>query len=180
MEVEAPFACPDLECSSVFIEMGLLRRHIKHEHLNTWSLRHSYIQANLVNVEIPKRDEHFAELKILTWNVGERIISSFVCRAAEWRRNEQWRRQKPARSRGAQPRNDGGNITELEEEETNIWTKIFHVQMKLSAQLESRARDLELATYCTLFPLRDNAIVIEMQEADRTHNDKVVNSPDAE
>ena len=53
-ETEALVACGDLECSSVFNEMGLLQRHMKCEPSNKWSSRHSNIRAKLVNVEIPK------------------------------------------------------------------------------------------------------------------------------
>ena len=38
VETEAPFACPNLECSSLFPEMGLLRRHNKYAHSNTRGL----------------------------------------------------------------------------------------------------------------------------------------------
>ena len=57
---------------------------------------------------------------------------------------------------------------------------IPQVHMRLSVQLESRVRDLEPTTYCALFLLRGSAIVIDMQDAGRAYNDKLVNFPDEE
>ena len=45
---------------------------------------------------------------------------------------------------------------------------ICQVHMQLSEQLESRVRELESATYYTLFLLRDSAIVINVQDSGRT------------
>ena len=70
-EKETPFACLDLECSSFFNELDLLR-HIKHEHLNTWSPRHKYIRANITNVEFPEEMSLLTEVKIFTEDVHER------------------------------------------------------------------------------------------------------------
>ena len=42
--------------------------------------------------------------------------------------------------------------------------------MKLTVKLE-RMRGLESATYCTLFPPKEDEIVKEMQDAGRAHND---------
>ena len=57
------FACLDPECFSLFNEMGLLRRHVKHEHLNKWSPWHRCIRAIITN---PEEMSLFAELKTLT------------------------------------------------------------------------------------------------------------------
>ena len=46
----------------------------------------------------------------------------------------------------------------------------------LTVQLESRMRDLESATYCTLFLLIDSEMVTDMQDADRAHNERSVSS----
>ena len=54
------------------------------------------------------------------------------------------------------------------------------VHMRLSVELESRVRDLEPTTFCTLFLLGVSAIVIDIQDAGRAHNDEVVNFPDEE
>ena len=40
---------------------------------------------------------------------------------------------------------------------------ISQVHTKLSVQLESHVRDLESATHCTLFLLRDSVIVTDVQ-----------------
>ena len=117
MEAAAPFACPGLECSSVFTEMGLLRRHLKYEHLNKWPRRHKYIHANLVNVEIPKETRHFAQLKILDENDrnhNERCGNSFW----KWRKSE---KTKQVSSRGP-TQDEGRKNTEVEEERAEIWT----------------------------------------------------------
>ena len=73
--------------------MSVLRRHIKLEHLSKWSLRRSYRRANVVDVDIPEAVSQFAELKTLTEDVGrnERAVSSVFCKAAEWRKTDQWR-----------------------------------------------------------------------------------------
>ena len=53
---------------------------------------------------------------------------------------------------------------------------ISKVHLKLSVQLESRVRDVEAATHCTLFLLRGSAIVTEMHSAGRAY-DVLVNYP---
>ena len=47
---------------------------------------------------------------------------------------------------------------------------ISQVHLKLSVQLESRVRDVEAATHCTLFLLRGSAIVTEMHSASRAYD----------
>ena len=47
---------------------------------------------------------------------------------------------------------------------------ISQVHLKLSVQLESRVRDVEAATHCTLFLLRGSAIVTEMHSAGRAYD----------
>ena len=54
-QTEALFACLYLECSSLFHEMGPLRRHMKQGHLNKWSLRLKQIRASIINVETQER-----------------------------------------------------------------------------------------------------------------------------
>ena len=51
------------------------------------------------------------------------------------------------------------------------------VQRKLSAQLESRVRDLEAETDCTLFVPQESDIVTEIQNASRFYSEKVRNHP---
>ena len=65
-----------------------------------------------------------------------------------------------------------------EDMDEDVTYLISQVHMKLSVQLESRVRDSESATYCTLSVLRDKGIVITMQDADRADNDNVVHTPD--
>ena len=64
-ETQPPFACPDLECSSVSTDM--------------------YIRANLVNIETPQKRSLFTELKTSTEHAQERC-SNVLRRAASWRR----------------------------------------------------------------------------------------------
>ena len=52
---------------------------------------------------------------------------------------------------------------------------ISQAHLKLSVQLESRVRDVEAATCCTLFQLRGSAIVTEVHGA-RTAYDELVNT----
>ena len=54
------------------------------------------------------------------------------------------------------------------------------LNMKLSVLLESCMRDMELATYCTLFLPRESDIVKEMQDESRAHNELVTKYPDVE
>ena len=75
---EAPFSC--------------LWRYIKIEHLSKWSPRHSCVRANFADVEMSKEMSRFAEFKTLTDNVGERVISSFLCRPSVWRNLDEWRK----------------------------------------------------------------------------------------
>ena len=49
------------------------------------------------------------------------------------------------------------------------------VQLKLATQLESNVRDLEAASYCTLFVPKESDIVTEMHTAGRFHSDMVPN-----
>ena len=76
-------------------------------------------------------------------------------------------REKPARSRGAQLRNDvktlrtGGGVADL----------TFQVHKQLSVQLGGTA---------LCFDQEDSAILIGMQDADRAFKNKVVHSPDKE
>ena len=54
------------------------------------------------------------------------------------------------------------------------------VQLKLSTQLESRVRDLEVPTDCTLFVPKESDIVAEMPNAGRFYSDVVTSHPDKE
>ena len=74
---------------SQFSEIGLLRRHIKREHLYKWSPRQKYMRANTMNIEIPEEMSLFAELKTLAENVRERCFR-VMWRAADCRRTVQW------------------------------------------------------------------------------------------
>ena len=49
-----------------------------------------------------------------------------------------------------------------EEMEDDVMDVISQVHLLLSIQLESRARDMEAATYCTLLILRGSAIVTSL------------------
>ena len=86
--------------------MSVLRRHIKLEHLSKWSLIRSKRRANVVDVDIPEETSQFAELNSLTEDVGrnESVISNVFCKAAEWRKTDQWR-EGEVKSRGPQTRN---------------------------------------------------------------------------
>ena len=53
-ETEAPFPCPDQECSVFFDEANLQRKHVTHEHLSKWSPRHKCIRADSTNTGIPE------------------------------------------------------------------------------------------------------------------------------
>ena len=86
-ETEAPFACPDPECSITFNGIVSLRKHMKREHLNKWSPRHKYIRANNTNIKIPEEMSQSAELKTLTENDDHQRESCGLRRAAKWRRN---------------------------------------------------------------------------------------------
>ena len=44
------------------------------------------------------------------------------------------------------------------------------LQLKLCTHLDSRVKDLDAATYCTLFPPKESDIVKEMQDASRAGN----------
>ena len=57
---------------------------------------------------------------------------------------------------------------------------ISKVHLKLSVQLESRVRDVEAATHCTLFQLRGSAIVTEMHGAGRAYDELVNTQPSVE
>ena len=52
--------------------------------------------------------------------------------------------------------------------------------MKLSVQLLSRMRDLEAATYCTLFLPEESDIVKGMQDAGRVYSELVTEHPGKE
>ena len=54
---------------------------------------------------------------------------------------------------------------------------ISEVHWKLSAQFESRVRDAEAATHCTLFQLRGSAIVTEMHGAGGAYDELVNTQP---
>ena len=54
------------------------------------------------------------------------------------------------------------------------------LNMKLSVQLESPMRDMESATYCTLFLPRRSDIVKEMQDAGKLYNEFATKHPDVE
>ena len=78
-------------------------------------------------------------------------------------------RRKPARSRGASqnevPRKQqraGEEEAKGDAEDADVMDLIIQAHQKHSTQLESRVRDLEAATYCTLFLLRENDIVTEI------------------
>ena len=110
------------------------------------------------------------------------IVTPFARQRSGERTNNGGAREKPPRSRGP-PQNVGEESTELEEEEeeqTKTWTKKRRTCSELTVQLESRMSDMESATYCTLFLLRDRAIETDMQDAGRAYNDKVVICPDEE
>ena len=49
--------------------------------------------------------------------------------------------------------------------------------MKLTAQLESRMRDMESATCCPRFLPKENDIVKEMQDAGRSYNEVITYQP---
>ena len=53
-------------------------------------------------------------------------------------------------------------------------------QPKLSTRQESRVRELEAATYCTLFVPKESDIVTDMQNAGKRHSGMVRNHPDKE
>ena len=57
---------------------------------------------------------------------------------------------------------------------------ISQVHLKLSTQLESRVRDVEAATHCTLFLLTGSEIVTEMQSAGRAYDELVTTQPSVE
>ena len=58
----------------VFAEMSELRRHIKHEHSNKRSPKHTYVHASVVDVQIPKeRCRQFEELKGVNERWRQRI-----------------------------------------------------------------------------------------------------------
>ena len=61
----------------------------------------------------------------------------------------------------------GEKCIELEgdEEMKDVAELISRVYMKLTVQLESRIRDLESATHCALFLLRDSVFVTDIQNA---------------
>ena len=64
--------------------------------------------------------------------------------------------------------------------ENDVIDLISQVHLKLSTQLESRVRDVEAATYCTLFQLRRSAIVTEMHSAGRACDVLVNTQPSVE
>ena len=70
------------------------------------------MRANVVDVDIPEEISQFAELKTLTEDVGRnaRVISGVFCKAAEWRKTDQWR-EGEVRSRGAQERSEITTVT---------------------------------------------------------------------
>ena len=70
------------ECSFLFTDIGLLRRHMKREQLNKWSPWHKYISANIMNIEIPEETSLFTELKTLTENDSERSVRGL--RRLQW------------------------------------------------------------------------------------------------
>ena len=60
---------------------------------------------------------------------------------------------------------------------TNLITQ---AHLKLAVQLESRMRDMEAATYCTLFLPKDSDIVKEMLAIGRHYNNMIENHPEKE
>ena len=52
--------------------------------------------------------------------------------------------------------------------------------LKLTVQLESRMRDMEAATYCTLFLPKDSDIVKEMLAIGRHYSNMLENHPEKE
>ena len=134
-----------------FSEIGLLRRHIKRDHLNKWSPWEKYMRANTMNIEIPEEKSLFAELKTLTENVPLKMLSRLMegrrleahCSVKEQRSlvkrhakkaATSWRRRSKTR-RGGSGR-DGPGASEV------------------SAQLEARLRDFESSTYLHSVPTR--------------------------
>ena len=170
----------------MFDEMGLLRSHIKRQHLNKiWSLRHKYIRANITNIEILEEMSQFAELKTLTENAMKEMIAAHGGQQnGRAQFSERW---KPARTRGASqndvPRKQqraGEAEAKGDAKDVDVMDLITPVHLQLSAQLGSRVRDLEAATYCTLFLPNESDIVTEMQNAGRFYSDMVTRHPDKE
>ena len=64
--------------------------------------------------------------------------------------------------------------------EAGVVDLISQVHQKLTVQLEARLRDMEAATYCSVFLLRRSDTVTEMQSADRAHNELVTKQPSVE
>ena len=87
------------------------------------------------------------------------------------------------RTTNAKRRNTNYRIGEEganEEVENDVMDLISQVHLKLSVQLESRVRDAEAATHCTLFQLRGSAIVTEMHSAGRAYDELVNTQPSVE
>ena len=101
----------------------------------------------LFTYEIPKAVSHFAALKILTENVGhnERYIYIYIYIYISAEATQEQKSTTATMHRA-------GGDEEMEE----VAEPISRVYMKLTVQLESRMRDLESATHCALFLLRDS------------------------
>ena len=67
-----------------------------------------------------------------------------------------------------------------EEMEDDVMDVVSQVNFLLSVQLESRARDMEAATCCTLLILRGSAIVTGMQSVSRAYDELVTSQPSVE
>ena len=120
--------------------------------------------------------------KILTGNVGghHEICGGVLRKAAEWRRTDQWKEGRLPRSRGPslnegpkQQRTAGGGRTneDFDKEVTDLIA-----QVHLNTKLESGMRDMESATYCTLFLPKERDIVKETNQA-RQEEDHTSGSP---
>ena len=87
------------------------------------------------------------------------------------RRTKQVKSGGPTQDEGGKKHRGGGGggaSGDVDDDVTDLITQVHHEEL----------RDLESATYCTLFQPRDSAIVINMQDAGRAYNEMVVNSPD--
>ena len=164
-ETEAPFAWYDQICSFLQTKCSSYEVTSKFEHSIQWSPRRCYVRANFVDVEMPKKMSQFAELKTLTENARSQRETCFKLplqgsrmekRTDQWSEGEasQEQREHNLETEGEKKKHPVGEDEDMEEEVTD---RISQVQSMLMVQLESRVRDVESATDCTLFPPRTSA-----------------------
>ena len=175
-ETGTHFACPDLECSSMFHEMGLLRRH--------------KTRASEQIVPFPAQGHTSYHRGCLNpWRLFL-PMDAFVTLRGQQTGGAHIRGRRQTLSGSREPtQDDGGEKHRVGGGEANgdmdadVRDLISQAQLntKLSVHFESHVSDMESATCCLLFlPDEKNDIGKEMPDAGRALNELVTKYPDVE